>query len=45
MSGIGEVKRPSTNCRGKSTENFSSKDGNIIVGTAKIKDANGKERG
>lgn len=29
---------------GKSTENFSSKDGNIIVGTAKIKDANGKER-
>lgn len=29
---------------GKSTEPFSSKDGNIIVGTAKIKDTNGKER-
>ena len=28
---------------GKSTEAFSSKDGNIIVGTAKIKDSNGKE--
>jgi hypothetical protein len=29
---------------GKSTEAFSSKNGNIVVGTAKIKDSSGKER-
>jgi hypothetical protein len=29
---------------GKSTEPFTAKDGNIIVGTAKIKDTSGKER-
>jgi hypothetical protein len=29
---------------GKATEGFSSKDGNVIVGTAKIKDSTGKER-